>query len=176
MSTATMSATMQAVTPSSLRESVQDVLFREASFLDDKKWQDWLTLYAEDAVFWMPAWASEYETTTDPELELNLIYLKGFASLEDRVFRVETGDSFASTPMDRTTHLVSNVLVTGVQGINVTARASWMVHSYGPHGGMTRGGSYEYILRQQAEGLKIARKKIVMIDDKLVGAVDFFHV
>ncbi len=170
------SASMLANTPAALRDAVQDLLFREANFLDDKQWQAWLALYAEDAVFWMPAWASEYETTNDPELELNLIYLKGHASIEDRVFRVETGDSFASTPMDRTTHLVSNVVVGGVHGINVTARANWMVHSYGLHGGMTRGGTYQYILRQQPEGLKIAQKKIVMIDDKLVGAVDFFHV
>lgn len=175
-----MTATTLANTRAGLREAVQDLLFREAIMLDDKQWQAWLALYTQDAVFWMPSWASEYETTTDPELELNLIYLKGFAAIEDRVFRVETGDSFASTPMDRTAHLVSNVVVTGVQGDgesrNVSARASWMVHSYGPHGGLTRGGSYEYLLRAQSEGMKIARKKIVMIDDKLVGAVDFFHV
>ena len=159
-----------------MRDAVEELIYREACLLDDKKWRDWIALYAEDAVFWMPAWASEYETTADPELELNLIYLKGYANIEDRVFRVETGDSFASMPMDRTVHVVGNVHLTGVEGESVSARANWIVHSYGPHGGLTRGGSYEYRLRQRAAEWKIARKKIVMIDDKLVGAVDFFHV
>ena len=50
------------------------------------------------------------------------------------------------------------------------------MHSYGLHGPLTRGGWYEYRLRPTDAGLKIAAKKITMIDDKLVGPVDFFHV
>ena len=169
---------MSAATPA-LRQRVEDLLYLEASLLDDKNWRDWLALYAEDALYWMPAWTSEYETTTDPELGLNLLYLKGRASLEDRVFRIETGDSFASVPMARTTHLVGGVIVT--HGVTagapaISARASWMVHSYGIHGGITRSGSYDYAFREEAGSLKITRKKIIMIDDKLVGPVDIFHI
>jgi 3-phenylpropionate/cinnamic acid dioxygenase small subunit len=159
-----------------LRSDVEDLLYLEARLLDEKKWREWLELYAEDAVFWMPAWASEYETTSDPELELNLVYLKGRQHLEDRVFRLETGDSFASVPMARTVHLVGSVTLTGTGGDAVSARASWIVHCYGLHGPITRGGWYEYQLRQTDAGLKIGTKKITMIDDKLVGPVDFFHV
>jgi 3-phenylpropionate/cinnamic acid dioxygenase small subunit len=159
-----------------LRADVEDLLYLEARLLDEKKWREWLELYAEDALFWMPAWASEYETTSDPEQELNLIYLKGRAHLEDRVFRLESEDSFASVPMARTVHLVGSVGLTGVEGSEIRARASWIVHSYGLHGPITRGGWYEFRLRQAEGGLKIAAKKITMIDDKLVGPVDFFHV
>ena len=59
---------------------------------------------------------------------------------------------------------------------DIHARASWVVHSFGLHGPITRGGWYEYRLRREGEALRIARKKIIMIDDKLVGPVDFFHV
>jgi 3-phenylpropionate/cinnamic acid dioxygenase small subunit len=159
-----------------LRRTVEELIYREAALLDEKKWQEWLALYTEDAVFWMPSWASESETTADPELELNLLYLKGRSHLEDRVFRIQTGRSFASVPMDRTAHLVGNVIVTGVEDGEVAARASWMVHSYGQRGPLTRGGSYEYKLRREGSSLRIARKKIIMIDDKLVGPVDIFHV
>ena len=51
-----------------------------------------------------------------------------------------------------------------------------ILHSFGLHGPITRGGWYEYRLRREGEALRIARKKIIMIDDKLVGPVDFFHV
>jgi 3-phenylpropionate/cinnamic acid dioxygenase small subunit len=159
-----------------LKGEVEALLYREARLLDRKQWRDWLELYAEDAVFWMPAWASEYETTSDPELELNLVYLKGRKNLEDRVFRIETGDSFASVPMARTAHVVGGVTVAAVEGVEIDVHASWIVHSYGLHGAMTRGGWYEYRLRQTQAGLKVARKKIVMVDDKLVGPVDIFHV
>jgi 3-phenylpropionate/cinnamic acid dioxygenase small subunit len=169
-------ATEAAMQRVELKNAVEELIYREAALLDAKKWREWLELYAEDAVFWMPTWASEYEPTSDPELELNLMYLKGRAHLEDRVFRIETGDSFASVPMARTAHVVSGVLVEGVHGVEVDARASWIVHSFGLHGAITRGGWYEYRLRPTEEGLRIARKKIVMVDDKLVGPVDVFHV
>ncbi|MFM9968971.1 MAG: aromatic-ring-hydroxylating dioxygenase subunit beta [Burkholderiales bacterium] len=162
--------------PHKARIAAEDLIYREARLLDEKKWHEWLSLYTEDALFWMPSWASEYETTSDPELELNLIYLKGRAHLEDRVFRLETGESFASVPMARTTHVVGGVMVDDASESQITARASWMVHSFGIHGGITRGGWYEYVLRRSGETLKIARKKITMIDDKLVGPVDFFHI
>ncbi len=158
------------------RAAVEDLIYREARLLDEKKWRDWLDLYTEDAVFWMPSWAGEYETTSDPELELNLVYLKGRAHLEDRVFRLESEDSFASVPMARTAHVVGGVMVDEVSDAQVKARASWIVHSYGLHGPITRGGCYEYALRRKGDALMIARKKITMIDDKLVGPVDFFHV
>ncbi len=159
------------------RADAEELLYAEAGFLDDKKWRDWLSLYTEDAVLWMPAWASEYETTSDPELELNLLYLRGRASLEDRVFRIESGDSFATVPMARTVHVVGNVRMAGAApGAGVPVRASWIVHSYGLHGSLTRGGFYDYLLRRDGGALKIARKKIVVIDDKLVGPVDIFHV
>ena len=158
------------------RAEVKNLVYREARFLDEKKWHDWLDLYTEDAVFWMPSWAGEYETTSDPELELNLVYLKGRAHLEDRVFRLETEDSFASVPMARTAHLVGGVMLDKAGDGEVKARASWIVHSFGLHGAVTRGGWYEYLLRRAPAGLKIARKKITMIDDKLVGPVDFFHI
>jgi 3-phenylpropionate/cinnamic acid dioxygenase small subunit len=158
------------------RAAVEDLLYREARLLDEKKWQEWLALYTEDAVFWMPSWAAEYETTSDPELELNLVYLKGRAHLEDRVFRLETGDSFASVPMARTAHVVGGVMVDEASDAQIKARASWMVHSFGLHGAITRGGWYEYTLRRKGEALLIERKKITLIDDKLVGPVDFFHV
>ena len=37
-------------------EDVQQFLYREARFLDDKDWESWLELYAPDAEFWMPPW------------------------------------------------------------------------------------------------------------------------
>ena len=78
--------------------------------------------------------------------------------------------------MARTTHLVGTVMLIDGNDADIAARASWIVHSYGIHGGITRSGSYEYRFREEADDLRIAVKKIIMIDDKLVGPVDIFHV
>ena len=39
-------------------EAARDFLYREARYLDDKQWDEWLELYASDATFWMPAWTT----------------------------------------------------------------------------------------------------------------------
>jgi benzoate/toluate 1,2-dioxygenase beta subunit len=56
-------------------------------------------------------------TTTDssktlvenPQAEISLIYYARRSGLEDRVFRIETERSSASTPEPRTSHNISNV-------------------------------------------------------------------
>lgn len=161
-----------------LRAEVADLICREATLLDRRRWAEWIDLYTEDAVYWVPSWASEEETVDEPELQLNLIYLRSRGGLEDRVFRIESRDSYASVPLDRTVHLVGNVLVEdgGGDGGEVRATANCIVHSYGKKGGLTRGGLYDFVLRRVDGALKICRKKITFIDDRLEGPVDVYHL
>jgi len=161
-----------------LKRDVAELIYREATFLDRHRWDDWIDLYTEDAVYWVPSWANEEETTTDPETQLNLIYLRNRGGLEDRVFRIESRDSYASVPLDRTVHVVGNVLVEGIDGDEIVAYASCLVHSFGKHGGQTRASLYDYRLRRvNGDGdLRISRKKITFIDDRLEGAVDIHHL
>jgi len=50
------------------------LLYREALLLDRGDWDEWLQLFTDDAVFWMPAWRDELTPTADPDRELSLIY------------------------------------------------------------------------------------------------------
>ena len=75
-----------------LQIEVTHLVYREAMLLDRRRWDDWIDLYTEDAMYWVPAWANEEDTTNDPDTQLNLIYLRNRGGLEDRVFRIETRD------------------------------------------------------------------------------------
>ncbi len=161
---------------SDLRTEVADLICREATLLDRREWYDWIDLFTEDAVYWVPSWVNEEETTDDPEYQLNLIYLRNRGGLEDRVFRIESRDSYASVPLDRTVHLVGNILVGETNGEEIEATASCLVHTYGKKGGMTRGSLYDFMLRRVDGDLKIARKKITFIDDRLEGPIDVYHL
>ena len=161
---------------SDLQTEVTNLIYRESSLLDRREWYDWIDLYTEDAVYWVPSWANEEETTDDPELQLNLIYLRNRGGLEDRVFRIESRDSYASVPLDRTVHVVGNVLVEEEAGDEVQATANCIVHSYGKKGSLTRGSLYDFTLRRVEGELKICRKKIVFVDDRLEGPIDVYHL
>ena len=158
-----------------LQTEVTNLIYRESTLLDRREWYDWIDLYTEDAVYWVPSWANEEETTDDPELQLNLIYLRNRGGLEDRVFRIESRDSYASVPLDRTVHVVGNVLVEE-DGDEVQATANCIVHSYGKKGSLTRGSLYDFTLRRVDGELKICRKKIVFVDDRLEGPIDVYHL
>lgn len=155
---------------------VSTLLAREARYLDEKDWDAWLDLYAPDVEYFVPAWISEDGLSSDPRTQLCLMYMDSRLGLEERIFRIRSRDSFASLPLDRTSHQTSNILVTGQDGDEVRVSASWLVHCVGPRGDATRGGSYDYTLRRTADGLKIARKRTVMIDEKIEGTVDVYHI
>src|ERR1700730_19207689 len=56
----TMSSTLEK--PNAVQLSPEDVrqfLYREARFLDDKEWKNWLALYAPNVEFWMPSWGDD---------------------------------------------------------------------------------------------------------------------
>lgn len=157
-----------------LANRVAAFLYREALLLDSQAWHEWVALFAEDAVFWVPSWAGANETVDNPETELNLIYFTSRVGLEDRVFRIETGDSAASLPLPRTAHIVSNVIAVTLVSGEIFATSSWLVYAVGRHGKQIFGGRYEHTLRPADGAFKIARKKIVLLDEVIEGHLDVY--
>ncbi len=107
-----MSAALQSVpmVRSASIDEVQAFLYAEARALDDREWDAWLACYAPQATFHMPAWDDDDLLTEDPQREISLIYYGTKQGLEDRVFRIRTERSSAtSLPEPRTSHNISNV-------------------------------------------------------------------
>lgn len=117
------------------------------------------------------------EYTTDPEVSLNFIYIVGRAGLEARVFRVESGGSLASNPLPHTRHLVTNVAVDSDGPAEVAAFANTQIVAYcEARGQQIINGSYEYVLRKEDGGLRIAQKKILLLEYVIDGYFDFFTI
>lgn len=159
-----------------LTAEAAELLHREALCLDKRRWEDWLALYTEDAVYWVPAFASDDEMTSDPDNQVSLMYMDR-AGLEARVFRLEDADSYANEPLPWTAHLVTNILVTGGGADAPEVSASWLVHSFRrADGAIARGGLYEYALRRVGKHLKIARKTTLVYDDCIEGPLDIYNI
>ena len=157
-------------------EALQAFLYREARLLDDKQWDEWLQLYAPDAQFWMPSWDDNDELVTDPQRDISLIYYPNRGGLEDRVFRIKTERSGASTPEPRTSHTVSNVEVVADRGSEVDVRYNFhtLNHRYKTTDQFF--GTMFVTLRRDAEGLRISAKKIVLKNDYIRQVIDVYHV
>jgi 3-phenylpropionate/cinnamic acid dioxygenase small subunit len=160
-----------------LHAEVSELLFREARLLDAQHWNDWLELYCEDAVFWVPAFTMAGGYTEHPDRELNLIYMAGRSGLEERVFRLNTGISLSSTPLPRTRHMVGMVMVDAQDGNTMQAFANCHVTTFTEiRGQQLRTGSYEYVLRRTAAGLRIAQKKVLLLEAVIDGYFDFYAI
>ena len=157
---------------------VAQFLYTEALLLDERRWDEWLALYNEDAVFWVPSYTMEGEPVTDPELSINLIYITSRTGLEDRIYRIRTGTSEASVQMPRICHQISNVTAeAGGDGGEVTAGANFMVASWSHRRGQEfRSGCYEYRLLRDGDGFLIAHKKVLPIEEVIDGWFDVVSI
>ncbi|HMH49577.1 MAG TPA: aromatic-ring-hydroxylating dioxygenase subunit beta [Candidatus Acidoferrum sp.] len=90
-----------------MREDVIAFLYAEARLADEARYAEWLALWTDDAVYWVPA-------TTDPEADpqrhLSHIY-DNRARLETRVKLLQTGARYSQEPASRMRRLISNVEV-----------------------------------------------------------------
>lgn len=150
------------------------LLYREALLLDSSDFEAWLDVFTPDVEYWMPAWRDEVSTTQDPDRELSLIYYRGRRNLEDRVMRLTSGLSIASSPLPRVVHQISNVLVLDSAAGAGSVNAVFVCHRFDPRMGRTDCffGRYEYHLVQQGGVWKIARKKITLLNDTIPTVVD----
>jgi benzoate/toluate 1,2-dioxygenase beta subunit len=158
-------------------EDARQFLYREARYLDDRDWDAWLSLYADDVEFWMPSWDDDDELTEDPQTEISLIWYGHKGGLEDRVFRIRTERSSAtSLPEPRTSHNISNVEILKQDGGVMELRFNWVTLSFRYKTTDTYFGTSYYTIDTTGMTPMIRRKKVVLKNDYIHHVVDIYHI
>src|SRR3954467_10042060 len=98
-----------------LTQEIAEFLYREAELLDERRYQDWLALLADDVRYWMPMrrnvkFGEEEREFTRRNSRINW-FDEGKETLSRRVKQIETGIHWAEEPVSRISHLVSNVQI-----------------------------------------------------------------
>jgi 3-phenylpropionate/cinnamic acid dioxygenase small subunit len=157
----------------------KDVVLQDGILLDERRWEQWLDLYTPDCTFWMPMWRDENELNDDQNTSLAHIYYTNRKGLEDRIARIRSGKSPATSPLPRTAHLASNIAFVGpTKPDMVDLRATWACHVL-----FTRAraqhvffGRSEYSLTFARDHWKIAAKKVILLNDDIPGLLDVYCV
>lgn len=157
-------------------EQVSQFLFKEARFLDDEQWDEWLACYAPEASFWMPAWDDDDKLTEDPQSEISLIYYPDRQGLEDRIFRIKTERSSATMPDTRTSHNISNIEIVEREGSKVTVRFNWNTLSYRYKTSYSYFGMSFYVIDFSDNESKILSKYVVLKNDYINQVIDIYHI
>jgi 3-phenylpropionate/cinnamic acid dioxygenase small subunit len=113
------------------QHEIEQFFYQEALLLDDHKYVEWLDLFSEDTHYWMPI----RQTKTSDELDEEFgkpgdvaYYDDPKAMLEARVRRLETGYAWAEDPPSRTRHCISNVIVTGIEGDEISTTSNFILY------------------------------------------------
>ncbi|KAF1020757.1 MAG: 2-halobenzoate 1,2-dioxygenase small subunit [Acinetobacter bereziniae] len=157
-------------------ENIAQFLYREARFLDDEQWDQWLACYAPTASFWMPAWDDDDRLTEDPQSEISLIYYPDRQGLEDRVFRIKTERSSATMPDTRTSHNINNIEVVAADGLKVTVRFNWNTLSFRYKTSYSYFGMSRYEIDFSGPQPQILNKYVVLKNDYINQVIDIYHL
>jgi len=87
------------------RAQAEELLYHEARLLDERRLDEWLTLYTDDALYWVPI-----DENAPVAANAALIY-DNAARRAERVDHYLHNAFPAQSPRSRTIHAVSNVLV-----------------------------------------------------------------
>jgi 3-phenylpropionate/cinnamic acid dioxygenase small subunit len=145
-----------------LRE-VEQFIYREARLQDDLCYDEWEGLWTDDAVYWVPANSDQ----SDPEREMSIIY-DNRQRIATRIRQLHTGKRHSQNPPSRLRRLVSNVeLLDGdpVRPDDIRAGANFIVYESRERGITLWAGRSEYTLRRTEEGMRMAAKTVLLVNN-----------
>jgi len=158
------------------QHDIEQFLYREARYLDDREFEKWLGCYADDCEYWMPSWGDDDLLTEDPQSQISLIYYPNKGGLEDRIFRIRTARSTAaSIPGPRTRHNISTVEVIERRGDIVDVRFNWHTMYFRYKTVDPYYGTSFYTIDFSGDTPLVRRKTVVLKNDYIHHVVDIYH-
>ena len=157
----------------------QRVVQRDGLLLDERRWDEWLEQYLPDCVFWVPMWNDENTINDNTDNGLSHFFYESRKGLEDRVVRIVSGKSPASSPLPRTAHLVSHLdFVDPPTAERMTLRVTWACHVLFVRGRAQHVyfGRSEYQLVPVDGHWRIAVKKVQLQNDDIPSLLDIYCV
>ncbi len=155
-----------------LKEELEEFLYREAELLDERRYEEWLGLFTEDARYWMPMRRNVPRDELEREFtregaDVNW-FDEGKETLTRRVKQILTGVHWAEEPASRICHMVSNVQIVtaslaGPTPAEVAVKSRFLVYRNRVETETDLlVGKREDLLRRVDGGWRIARRKIVL--------------
>jgi 3-phenylpropionate/cinnamic acid dioxygenase small subunit len=152
--------------PQALWLELNQFYIREAWLLDERKFKEWLDLFTDDVLYFMP----RRKNVLRREQHRELTALGDLAILEEdrrylemRVARLETGMAWAEDPPSRTRHLVGNLEARPLENGEVEARTAFLVYrSHLETDHQLLSGCREDVLRRVEGTWKIACRTTVL--------------
>lgn len=151
-----------AMTPAQ-RATLEDVtrfIYHEARLQDEHEYDAWEALWTDDGIYWVPANGDDI----DPEREMSIVY-DNRSRIGLRIRQFHTGKRYSQTPRSRLRRIVSNIEVLEDDGHELRAAANALIFETQARGDVLWAARTEYRLRRIDGELRMALKKVMLVNN-----------
>lgn len=138
---------------------VEEFLYFEARLLDEREFEAWMALFADDGIYWIPATPGQ----TDPIGEVSIAY-EDRQLLDVRVRRLRHPDNFADQPQARTSRVIGNVTLDEDDDGGLVARSNFTLTEIQNDQQRWFAGSYVHQLVADGDAFKIRQKRVNLLN------------
>ena len=141
-----------------LREQVEDFLFKEAALLDEWRLDEWVDLFTDDGRYVVPT-----TDLPDGDPRRDLVFIDDDINrLRARAVRLNSRHAHREYPWSRTRRFISNVRVEESKEGELAVSSNVLVYRFRAGEGAPYVGSVHYILRRDGGAFRIVYRRAVL--------------
>tara|TARA_R110000787_G_scaffold233754_2_gene340646 strand:+ start:1139 stop:1633 length:495 start_codon:yes stop_codon:yes gene_type:complete len=150
---------------------VEEFLYFEARLLDERRFEEWQALFADDGIYWIPATPGQ----TDPLSEVSIAY-EDRQLLDVRIRRLRHPANYADQPPARTRRVIGNIVPEpegcGGTATDIVVRSAFTLVEFQNDAQRLFAGDCIHALRDTADGFRIVMKRVNLLNcDAPMGAI-----
>ena len=149
-----------AIADPSERDRFRMLIEREARLLDQLRFDEWLSMYAPECIYWVPGTPE----AGDPRREITISF-DDRRRMEDRIYRLRTGYAWSQSPKSRTVRMISNVEVFSTQQSSIRmVRSNFLISEFRVDGTRFLSGWCGHRFIENAHSWQIRVRQVNLID------------
>jgi 3-phenylpropionate/cinnamic acid dioxygenase small subunit len=143
------------------RAEVEAFLVHEARLLDERRFREWMELFADDGTYWVPAVPNQ-----ESPLDQASLFYDDRDLMRTRIERLEHPRIHVQTPPSRTAHLVGNMLIEAADEANgeCIVGSTVIMVEYREEQQRIFAGRQQHRLRRDGGSWRIVRKRVDLIN------------
>ena len=147
--------------PYETQQAVEQFLYHQSELLDAKRWQDYIDLFTDDGIYWMPANADHEHWEGVPS-----IFIEDKNTMAVRMKRVLHPEAWSQVPIWETNHIVGNVVIQDISaGGDVVVRSRFQMIELRRDDVRHFAGRYLHILKKdQNDSYLIQKQRVDMFN------------
>lgn len=162
-----------------LKQEVEEFLYAEVDLLDERRFEEWLDLLAEDIVYFMPMRRNvkfgQHAERENTKLGSGISWFdEDKWTLTKRVEQILTGVHYAEEPLSRICHMITNVQLLQAdpspeEAKEVTVKSRFLVYQNRvEHETYTLVGKRTDVLRRHGDSWQVTKREIILDQNVLL--------